>query len=85
MSINIPSVASGEAAAAASPASVSAAAPEVQPVQQVANSSADTVRLTSAEQVYQLYTQGQKVSQIASSLSLSVAAVNSYLNLSNGG
>lgn len=85
MSINIPSVASGAPAAAASPASVSAPAPQVQPVQQAANGASDTVRLTSAEQVYQLYNQGQKVSEIASSLSLSVATVNSYLNLSSGG
>lgn len=84
MSINIPSVASGAPTASASPAPLSEPAPQVQPVQQAANSSADTVKLTSAEQVYQLYNQGQKVSQIASSLSLSVAAVNSYLNLSSG-
>jgi DNA-binding CsgD family transcriptional regulator len=46
---------------------------------------ADTVQLTEAQQVYQLYNQGQRVSQIASSLSLSQAAVNGYLNLSTGG
>jgi DNA-binding NarL/FixJ family response regulator len=45
----------------------------------------DTVQLTEAQQVYQLYNQGMQVSQIASSLSLSVAAVNSYLNISNSG
>lgn len=43
----------------------------------------DTVQLTEAQQVYQLYNQGQQISQIADSLNLTVAAVNSYLNLSN--
>jgi DNA-binding NarL/FixJ family response regulator len=47
------------------------------------NVAVDTVTLTEAEQVYQLYNQGQSVSQIASSLSLSEAAVNQYLNPSN--
>ena len=81
MSINIPSVLPG-APAAESLSSNTAPAPQVQPVQPTARSSADTVQLTAAERVYQLYHQGQKVSQIASSLSLSVAAVNSYLNIS---
>jgi hypothetical protein len=49
------------------------------------NSGGDTVQLTVAQQVYQLYNQGQKVSEIASALSLSVAAVNSYLNLPGSG
>jgi DNA-binding CsgD family transcriptional regulator len=44
----------------------------------------DTVQLTEAQQVYQLFNQGQSVSQISSSLGLSVASVNSYLNISNG-
>jgi DNA-binding NarL/FixJ family response regulator len=59
------------------PAAASAARP-----QPVANAGADTVQLTEAQQVDQLYTQGQRVSQIASSLSLTEAAVNSYLDLS---
>jgi DNA-binding CsgD family transcriptional regulator len=42
---------------------------------------ADTVQLTEAQQVFQLFNQGQSVSQIASSLSLSVPAVNTYLNI----
>jgi hypothetical protein len=37
---------------------------------------------SSWQQVYQLYTQGQRVSQIASSLRLSVDAVNTYLGIS---
>jgi DNA-binding NarL/FixJ family response regulator len=49
------------------------------------NPGVDTVQLTVAQQVYQLYNQGQQVPQIAVSLNLSVAAVNSYLNLSNSG
>lgn len=47
-----------------------------------ANPTTDTVQLTEAERVYQLYNQGQQVPQIASSLSLTAAAVNSYLSLS---
>ena len=56
----------------------------VQRVQQPANNGGDTVKLTESQQVYQLYNQGQTVSQIANNLSLAVSAVNSYLNISNG-
>jgi DNA-binding CsgD family transcriptional regulator len=48
-----------------------------------ASNSADTVQLTEAEQVYVLYIQGQSVAQIANALSLPVAVVDNYLNLSN--
>lgn len=41
----------------------------------------DTVQLTEAQQVYQLYNQGQKISQIANSLNLPVEAVNVYLGI----
>jgi DNA-binding NarL/FixJ family response regulator len=58
-----------------------AAAP--QPPQPAANPAKDTVQLTEAEQVYQLYNQGQQIPQIANTLSLSEAAVNSYLSISN--
>jgi len=61
-----------------------AAASAVKP-QPVASAGADTVQLTEAQQVYQLYNSGQRVSQIASKLSLTEAAVNSYLNLSATG
>jgi DNA-binding NarL/FixJ family response regulator len=44
----------------------------------------DRVSLSETEQVYQLYNQGQRVTQIAEALSLSVSAVNSYLNLASG-
>jgi len=54
------------AAAASSPAT--AVQPVQPPVQRVSNNSGDTVTLTVAEQVYQLYNQGQQVSQIATSL-----------------
>jgi len=47
------------------------------------NALTDTVQLSEAERVYQLHDQGQPVSQIANSLSLSVAAVNSYLEISS--
>jgi DNA-binding NarL/FixJ family response regulator len=40
-----------------------------------ANVATDTVQLTEAQQVYQLFNQGQSVSQISSSLGLSVASV----------
>ena len=58
-------------------------APAAHPPQPAVNAPADTVQLTVAEHVYQLYTQGQQVSQIAAALNLSVDAVNNYLNISN--
>lgn len=42
----------------------------------------DTVELSEAQRVYQLYSQGLQVSQIAFQLGLSVAEVNSYLGIS---
>jgi DNA-binding NarL/FixJ family response regulator len=54
-----------------------------QPTQTSVDTSAYTVQLTEAQQVFQLYNQGLPVTQIASSLSLSVSAVNSYLSLSS--
>jgi DNA-binding NarL/FixJ family response regulator len=68
------------AAAAATNTAATQAAP---PPQAPANAPSDTVQLTEAERVYQLYNQGQQVPAIASTLSLSEAAVNSYLNISN--
>jgi DNA-binding NarL/FixJ family response regulator len=53
--------------------------------QPAANAGGDTVQLTESQQVVQLYNQGQRVTQIASSLNLTEAAVNSYLNLSPTG
>jgi DNA-binding CsgD family transcriptional regulator len=65
-------------------ANASSNAAAAQPAQTVANVATDTVQLTEAQQVYQLFNQGQSVSQISSSLGLSVASVNGYLNISNG-
>ena len=66
--------------AGANNAAAAAQAPKPQPV---AKAEGDTVELTLSQRVYQLHTQGQRVSQIASSLNLSEAAVNSYLNISS--
>jgi DNA-binding CsgD family transcriptional regulator len=66
-----------QVAAANQPAPVQTA--PVQPV----TSSADTVTLTDAQQVFQLYTQGQTVTEIAGTLSLPVELVNSYLGISS--
>jgi DNA-binding NarL/FixJ family response regulator len=44
----------------------------------------DVVELAESQQVYQLYNQGQKISDIATTLRLSVEAVNSYLGISVG-
>jgi DNA-binding NarL/FixJ family response regulator len=68
--------------AAANVASNAAPAARPQPATKAAT---DTVELTEAQRVYQLYNQGQKVAQIATSLSLSEAAVNGYLNLPGAG
>lgn len=51
-----------------------------QQVQQPTNST-DTVTLTEAQQVYNLYNQGQTVPQISSSLSLPLSTVNNYLGI----
>lgn len=44
----------------------------------------DVVELAESQQVYQLYNQGQRISDIATTLRLSVEAVNSYLGISAG-
>ena len=80
MSIAISSSLSVASSASANSSSNSAAVQQPQPS---VNASADTVHLTVAQQVYQLYNQGQTVSQIASGLSLSVEMVNSYLGISS--
>jgi hypothetical protein len=59
--------------------------PAPPPQQPAATDAEDTVQLTEAQRVYQLYNQGQPVSQIALTLSLPLAAVNSYLNLTTTG
>ena len=80
MSISISNSFSPTSFAAANSYSNSATA---QRTQQTTNDSADTVKLSESQQVTQLYRQGQQVSQIASSLSLTVDIVNSYLDISN--
>lgn len=82
MSITIASTLSGTTSAAG-PSLSPAAALQVQAVRQTTAPQVDTVKLSTSQQVYQLHLQGQRVSQIASALNLSEAAVNSYLNLSN--
>jgi DNA-binding NarL/FixJ family response regulator len=81
MSISISSSLSTASLAAANSSSTSAAARTPQPT---TNQSAYSVTLTEAQQVYQLYNQGQQVSQIATSLSLPVSAVNNYLGIAGG-
>lgn len=68
----------------APPAGANSAAPSAQSdkAQAVAKAEGDTVQFTVSQRVYQLHTEGQRVSQIASALNLSEAAVNSYLNIS---
>jgi len=69
------------ASAAANSSLNTPAAQATQAVQQSTSSSSDTVTLTEAQQVDQLYNEGDTVSQIATSLTLTVAAVNSYLGI----
>lgn len=78
MSISVSSALATASVGANSPSTATAQRVQ-QPTNQQTASSADTVRLTEAQQVYQLYNQGQPISQIASNLSLTVTAVNSYL------
>ncbi|MGA7381260.1 MAG: hypothetical protein WBX03_10440 [Terriglobales bacterium] len=84
MSISISSsVTAAELAAAGSIANSVSNAAATQRPQQTTNNSVDTVKLSESQQVYQLYNQGQTVSQIASGLSLTVELVNSYLGITN--
>ncbi len=85
MSLSISSVATTAAVTAAN-SGVAAAAPVPQKVQQsTRTATADAVTLTAAQQVYQLYNQGNSVTQIATSLSLSVSLVNNYLGINASG
>ena len=79
MSISISSSLSTASLGAANSSTNSAT---VQRAKQPAPAPADTVKLSESQQVYQLYNQGQAVSQIASNLSLTVDVVNSYLGIS---
>jgi DNA-binding NarL/FixJ family response regulator len=70
--------------AAATTTEQAAANPRPAP-QPAASTNTDSVQLTEAGQVYQLYMQGQQVSQIALDLGLPEALVNNYLNISPTG
>jgi DNA-binding NarL/FixJ family response regulator len=85
MSISISSSLPAAPVAVTNSSAPSAAAQQAQPTQtqQTTKASADTVRLSESQQVYQLYNQGEKISQIASNLSLTVSAVNSFLGISD--
>ncbi len=72
-------------AAANSPSSTASQQPVQQTESQPTNVPADTVTLTEAQQVYNLYNQGQTVPQISSSLSLPVSTVNNYLGITQSG
>jgi DNA-binding NarL/FixJ family response regulator len=65
-------------------ASAPAAAQQQTQVQEPA-SDADTVTLTEAQQVYNLYNEGQTVLQISTSLSLPVGIINNYLGITTSG
>jgi DNA-binding NarL/FixJ family response regulator len=73
ISSTLPALAPAVTKASAKPASA-------QP-QPTTNASADTVQLSESQQVNQLYSQGQAISQIATSLSLSVSDVHNYLGI----
>ena len=66
--------------------SASSSAPAtINPVVKTPNNTAeDTVELTAAQQVYNLYNAGQTVSQISFTMHLSVGVVNGYLGISGG-
>lgn len=85
MSTSISSVLLNAPSVAANPSANAGSAPPAVKPQPATNVAADTVQLTEAQQVYQLYNHGQRVSQIATSLSLTRAAVNGYLGLNTSG
>jgi DNA-binding CsgD family transcriptional regulator len=60
-----------------------AAAPPPAESKQAPESAPYVIKLTEAEQAYQLSLQEQTVPQIANQLSITVAAVNSYLGISD--
>jgi DNA-binding NarL/FixJ family response regulator len=85
MSIAISSALSTVQVSAVNSPSASAPQQVQQQVQQPTNTSPDTVTLTEAQQVYNLYNQGQTVTQISTSLSLPVSTVNNYLGITQSG
>ena len=81
MSISISSSLSTASLAATSASNSSATSVAARNPQPTINNSGDTVKLSESQQVYQLYNQGQAVSQIATALSLPVEIVNNYLGI----
>jgi DNA-binding NarL/FixJ family response regulator len=77
MSITISNLLPSPSFTAANAASSVAAAPIVQ--QATTEPATDVVKVSEAQQVYQLSHQGQSAQQIASNLSLTLEAVNGYL------
>ena len=57
--------------------------PQPHPEKPTVNNTGYTVQVSEAQQVYQLYNQGQQISQIATALNLSVSAVNNYLGITD--
>ncbi len=82
MSISISSSLATPPLATTNASSNAAAAPATLPAATIPT---DTVQLTQAQQVYQLYNQGQTVSQIALSLRLTAEAVNLDLGITGSG
>ncbi len=80
MSIAISNSTATTLPAAAGSSTSAAAAPKPQAV---TTNQSDTVQLSEALQVEQLYNHGQTVPQIESSLNLSAQAVDSYLHITN--
>jgi DNA-binding NarL/FixJ family response regulator len=80
MSITISNSFPSPSFTAANAASNVAAAPVVQ--QATTEPATDVVKLSEAQQVYQLSHQGQSAQQIATNLSLTLETVNSYLVVS---
>jgi len=80
MSLSIPS--SSPTAAYNGPA-VSSTAAATPPAQPATENAPYVIKLTVAEQAFQLSLQEQTVPQIANQLSLTVEAVNSYLGITN--
>jgi DNA-binding NarL/FixJ family response regulator len=78
MSISVSSALATASLAAAEASSTSSA---MQNTQQTASAPVDTVKLSMSQQINQLYSQGQSVSEIASNLALTVDDVNLYLGI----
>ena len=85
MSISISSTLSTAVVAAANSSSNAAPAERNPQPQPTASNPGYTVQLSEAQQVYQLYNQGQQIPQIAAALNLPVNTVNDYLGVKSSG